>query len=197
MLVHLLSVCMTQEHMAQPDTLPAAALAPQPEKLVRTDHRSGTLDAFVTAPARAVALAGSVSRKRRAQERGEGPLVLDQMAAQAAVQRAVRPRRGPEVISQLSSIRELVAEVDSEAHEGLCEVMREHSFVGMVGGRLHVVQRLGGRTTIVYICILCCLLSHQGKDTIKARASWARGIRVCCSDDAWLETPPVKQFPQN
>jgi hypothetical protein len=116
------------------DLVAAPCHLPQPEKLVRTDHRSGTLDAFITAPARAAALAGSVPRKRRAAERGEGPLVLDQMAAQAAVQRAVRPRRGPEVVSQLTSVRELVAEVDAEAHEGLCDMLREHSFVGMVGG---------------------------------------------------------------
>jgi hypothetical protein len=112
---------------------------------VRTDHRSGTIDAYLTpapaasapasASARAAALAGSVLRKRRAEERGEGPLGLAQLAEQQAAQRAApRPRRGPAVASALSSVRALVAEVDAAAHEGLVELMREHTFVGMVRG---------------------------------------------------------------
>jgi DNA mismatch repair protein MLH1 len=46
-----------------------------------------------------------------------------------------RLRLGP-VATQLSSIRELLEEVEAERHEGLSEMLRDHVWVGMVGAWL-------------------------------------------------------------
>ena len=45
------------------------------------------------------------------------------------------PRIDPaSTASDLSSVQELLAEVEGGAHQGLVEILRGHTFVGMVGG---------------------------------------------------------------
>lgn len=53
-------------------------------------------------------------------------------AAAAAPSRGVRQKRNPSEPSELASVRGLLQEVVAGAHEGLSEVFRDHTLVGMV-----------------------------------------------------------------
>lgn len=54
--------------------------------------------------------------------------------------RYVRQRRNPVCSSELSSVQELVAEFSGMGHAGLGELLRNHTFVGMVGCRVWLVS---------------------------------------------------------
>jgi DNA mismatch repair protein MLH1 len=159
----------------------------RPEKLVRTDHRSQTIDGFLVsqASAAAVASATAAAPRRRssaaagrvstgsaaaAGEDGDGAVLLsnaslhlqaaaaEEAAAAAEWQqqqgtdgdpaqqgqqqqqkqmfmlRAARQPKLPAVVTQLSSVRELLDEVAAGMHGELQELFRQHTWVGMVSG---------------------------------------------------------------
>jgi DNA mismatch repair protein MLH1 len=161
----------------------------RPEKLVRTDHRSQTIDGFLVSQASAAAVASAAAaaaaaaapRRRSsaaagrvstgsaaaAGEDGDGAVLLSNASlhlqaaaaeeaaaaaewqqqqgadgdpAQQAQQqqkqmfmlRAARQPKLPAVVTQLSSVRELLDEVAAGVHGELQELFRQHTWVGMV-----------------------------------------------------------------
>ena len=66
---------------------------------------------------------------------GDRSLNQQQQQQQGPPGSGAGPRIDPaSTASDLSSVQELLAEVESGAHQGLIEILRGHTFVGMVGG---------------------------------------------------------------
>lgn len=163
----------TQQQRPSSAGLPKSASQPyyRPEKLVRTDHRSQTLDRFLVSQASAAAVASataaaprrkSSSAKVRAGstaaaadgDEGSGQLLsnadmhlqaaaaeeaaaADELAQQDQQQqmfllRASRQPKLPSVVTHLSSIRKLLADVQDNTHQELEQLFRNHTWVGMV-----------------------------------------------------------------
>uniref|UniRef100_A0A383V9C2 DNA mismatch repair protein S5 domain-containing protein n=1 Tax=Tetradesmus obliquus TaxID=3088 RepID=A0A383V9C2_TETOB len=167
----------------------------RPEKLVRTDHRSQTIDGFLVsqASAAAVASAAAAAPRRRSSaaagrssvggaadgDAGDGAVLLsnaalhlqaaaaeeaaaaaewqqqqqgaDRQGQQAPQQqqqqqqqmfmlRAARQPKLPPVVTQLSSVHELLDEVAAAVHGELQELFRQHTWVGMADDRLALLQ---------------------------------------------------------
>ncbi|EFJ45006.1 hypothetical protein VOLCADRAFT_94705 [Volvox carteri f. nagariensis] len=217
----------------------------RPEKLVRVDYRSGTLDTFVISKtaadggaafvdaARAVAAGGSVARKRSAAARlapgaGNplGGLLADASSGEAQQQQhpesqlrparaappalvtaevlgvgpfvggdqgggrpqdgdppaagRVPPRRAPPpLVTADPAVLELWSEVESEAHSGLGELLREHTFVGMADGSLALLQH-GTRLYLVDVGTLSRDMFYQ-----LALRRWEQPLKLD------LEPPPL------
>eukprot|EP00963_Diacronema_lutheri_P000586 scaffold31_cov334-Pavlova_lutheri.AAC.54 len=109
-------------------------------KLVRTDARIplGSLEKFIKRPKR---LSTSVDEKENP---SSSPVEVQDRGVQvdqgASLCRAVRQKPNPPQPSELSSVQELLSEVDRDCHRGLLEVVRSHSYVGMADGSLALVQ---------------------------------------------------------
>jgi DNA mismatch repair protein MLH1 len=158
----------------------------RPEKLVRTDHRSQTIDGFLVSQASAAAVASAAAAAPRrkssaatgrnsiggaaAGEEGDGAVLLsnasmhlqaaaaEEAAAAADWQqqqqqqggdgqgqqeqqqkqkqmfmlRAARQPKLPAVVTQLSSVHDLLDEVAAGVHGELQELFKQHTWVGMV-----------------------------------------------------------------
>ncbi|GAQ87495.1 DNA mismatch repair protein - MLH1 family [Klebsormidium nitens] len=107
-----------------PSQAVAATQKAHPRNMVRTDvlQPVGQLDAYVT--------------KRLASAR-ESPDDL------AAIRRTVRQRRNPAIASEaseLTSIQELLEEVNAGVHQGLSEIVRSNTFVGMADDTFALLQ---------------------------------------------------------
>lgn len=99
-------------------------------KLVRTDARAGTLDAFLrtTEGEAGLSLARAAVRKRRSDAPAQPP------AASLPPQAAASPP------CELSSVVELLAAAAADSHAGLAEVLRRHTWVGVARGAWALLQ---------------------------------------------------------
>lgn len=109
-------------------------------KLVRTDARIplGSLDKFIKRPKRlSSAVALEVDPSSAPADVQDEEVRMDQGAN---LSRAVRQKPNPSQPSELSSVQELLCEVEKNSHKGLLEVLRNHTYVGMADGSLALVQ---------------------------------------------------------
>ncbi|KAL3158286.1 DNA mismatch repair protein [Trebouxia sp. C0009 RCD-2024] len=156
-LVRTDSRAKTLHTFLQPSQAPQSpSLSGQPSPSMDTQHPTPGFDTGaagdpspISAAAQAAAfaaLAGGPIRRRGAnrgllRRREEG--ILDEVEdspERGSQARQVRQRRNPDKISELTSVRELLQEVTQDTHEGLSEVLRQHTFVGMADETLALLQ---------------------------------------------------------
>ncbi|BGP34824.1 DNA mismatch repair protein Mlh1 [Rhodotorula toruloides] len=111
-----------------------------PNKLVRTDAQSRTLDAmFPTLPAASTSGAGSKTREAadddddrpsKKSKSDHDPAFATQLAAEQAAQKSARVRVAQSECA-LTSVRQLRKEVVEARHEGLDALIKGHIFVGV------------------------------------------------------------------
>ncbi|KAK9813170.1 hypothetical protein WJX72_010077 [[Myrmecia] bisecta] len=70
-----------------------------------------------------------------------------------ASQRVTRQQRNPQAVHELTSIQELIAEVENGVHEGMTEIIRKHTYVGMADNTLGLLQH-GTRLYLVDVAVL-------------------------------------------
>lgn len=111
-------------------------------------------------------LAGGPVRRRGANRgmlRGREDALLEEgedWQERASQSRQVRQRQNPEEPSDLTSIRELVDEVTQDTHEGLSEVLRKHTYVGMADETLALLQH-GTRLYLLNVAALSRDMFYQ------------------------------------
>ncbi|CAG9465542.1 unnamed protein product [Pedinophyceae sp. YPF-701] len=136
---------------------PAPGPKYEPHKLVRTDARAQTLEAFIQTPSSAAveAAAGASRVKRRrgaagaviADERAAGDVAREeaggaqeQRQVLGEIRSAVRQRRTAGGATNLASVQDLLQEAEARKHAGLAEIVRENTFVGLVEPSLALLQ---------------------------------------------------------
>lgn len=138
-----------QDHVESPLQTPAASAARKiaPNKLIRTDQLTQTLDGMFTPQPSSDAAAPEVEAelerptKRRKGGSDHDPQFAARLAKEAREQAAVRAKIA-QSDCELTSIRELRAEVVDRRHDELDQIIKNHIFVGVadVNAGLSMVQ---------------------------------------------------------
>lgn len=134
-------------------------------KLIRTDHRSTSLQPFLSSnplndQPSAAAIAGS-ARRRGALKRGFNAVDVAELGADrdARAGGLITHMPNPPLLDD-AALRALVDAVEREAHTALTRVVREHTWVGALDGRTALVQS-GTRLYMADAQALSCDLMYQ------------------------------------
>ncbi|KAI4331770.1 hypothetical protein L6164_016727 [Bauhinia variegata] len=65
---------------------------------------------------------------------------LEKSASLSAIRSSIRQRRNPKVSSDLTSVQELLDEINSNCHSGLLDIVRNYTYIGMADDVLAVLQ---------------------------------------------------------
>ncbi|KAL0034722.1 hypothetical protein WJX77_003881 [Trebouxia sp. C0004] len=152
----------------QPSQANPSQCSPSPDLTAlqtRADPNSPAVNEAAQAAAFA-ALAGGPVRRRGANRgmlRGREDALLEEeedWQERASQSRQVRQRQNPEEPCDLTSIRQLLDEVTQDTHEGLSEVLRKHTYVGMADETLALLQH-GTRLYLLNVAALSRDMFYQ------------------------------------
>ena len=138
-------------------------------KLVRTDARAGTLDAFVQMQAGGEATL-NLARAAVRQRRSDPPAAQRPSPSEPAAP-DVSP---PEPACELTSVSELLAEAAAGSHAGLAEVLRRHTWVGLARGSWVLLQH----GTKLYMAAVPRLSSELFRQRVLHRFGRSRAMRL-------------------
>ena len=95
-------------------------------------RQTGSAFSYMPTPMEIAGAGDGAEAAGGAGEAGQQPGATQQQQQQAQLQRPVRQRQNPAAVSSLQSVQGLLVEAERAPHGGLAEILKSHTFVGLV-----------------------------------------------------------------